>query len=179
MRYTLFKSLLIAVALVLSSACAEVQHPQKPEVIAYQVPLEAFSMLPAVASVPRVGAQFYTGMNANPEVVLKNASTTQMSATKISPFTALDAAQRDAHYIQVITVINLDTAGAICLYRETWAQDCTSAVAFTCLGATLQGAVTPAGTSREFHFDGTGQVCAVASEAAVDGQLARTMLYAQ
>lgn len=168
------KTLLLIALVLVASACA---HVEQPETIAYNAPLELSTMLSG--GVPIVDGSIYAGVQSMPEVVVKNASTAQMSTTKFAPFTALAGSQQTDKYLQMVTVVNRDTTGSICLYLETWSQTCASSVAFTCEGATLQGMTTPAGTSREFRISGGQQICANASEAAVDGELERTVVYAR
>lgn len=136
----------------------------------------ALFALPAIA-IPIVDISIYAGVDAMPEVVLRNAATTPLSTTRIEPFTTLIASQRTDKYLQNIVVSNIDTTGSVCLFLATYAQTC-SALTNTCLGATLPGVVVPPGQSRAIRFTGNaGKVCAVASEADVNVQFERVLTY--
>jgi len=164
---------LALLSLIALAACANIPT----EHVDYQPSMSYAEMM--AGGVPIVDGSIYNGVTSMPEVVLKNASTTQMSTAKIEPFTALIGSQQTDKYIQTVTVLNLDTTGSVCLYLESWTQTCASSVAFTCLGATLQGLDTPPAFSRTFRITGTNKICATASEAAVDAQLERTISFAR
>lgn len=165
---------ILALVLVAASmACASIPT----EHVRYMAPpLEATTAMQG--GVPIVAGSIYNGMQTQPEVVLKKGGvTTAMSTSRIDPFAGLDGSQQTDKYIQDITVINLDTTGAVCLHFVSWATTC-SAQTFTCLGATAPGPVVPAGAMKSYRFTGQGKVCADASEAATDAQLERTVLFA-
>jgi hypothetical protein len=135
-----------------------------------------FSSTNALAEIPIVSSDIYNGVNEMPEVTLYSASTVQMSTARVSPFAALAATRRTSKFLQVVSVVNTDTAGHMCLFLATWAQTC-AAMTHTCYGAAPHALIVPAGSARTFRFTGKMQVCAVASEADVTGQVERTVMF--
>lgn len=108
------------------------------------------------------------GLSANPTVkyVSSAANTTPVDLVGSD---LLTSTQRTAQYVQLVTVFNLGTSGFVCVHAMDWGDSCASETA-ACASGTNDRAIVPPGQSREFIFEGTVDLCGVASASGVQWQ---------
>lgn len=147
----------------------------------FYLPLVAALLVAAIAGVPTLaqllsekpnaGAMteaYLQGLDANPLVkyVSSSAGTTPVDLVGSDPLTS---AQRTVRYAQLVTVTNLSTSGSVCVHAMDWGDTCSSETA-ACASGTNDRPIVPAGQSRTFVYEGTVDLCGVASGAGVAWQ---------